>query len=329
VILLAGCRSVPPSVRLAAVGDILLDRGVARQMDRFGRDFPLAQVREELAAADLTFGNLESPVCRAGQAVPKPVVFRAAPERLAALTAAGFDLVSLGNNHVLDYGRAGLVETMRHLTAQGLRFVGAGRTAAAARSPVILERRGLRIAFLGFSAFLPEGVLLQPEKPGVAWLDPEAVEAHLGRARGQAEVVVVSLHWGVEYRSQPTERQRAWAHRFVQAGADLILGHHPHVVQGVEVYRGALIAYSLGNFVFDSPSRQVSTTALLECDLAAEGVVRAELVPLALRGCRPVRMEPEAAARTLKVWQQQAQQLGTEMAIIGNRGRIAVRRPAR
>jgi poly-gamma-glutamate synthesis protein (capsule biosynthesis protein) len=311
-------------VRLAAVGDILLDRGVAERMERFGEDYPFAEVRDELAAADVTLGNLECPVATRGHPVRKPAVFRAAPERLAALTAAGFDLVWLGNNHALDYGRAGLVDTMEHLTAQGLRFVGAGRTAAAARAPVVVERKGLRIAFLSFSAFLPEGVFVRPEEPGVAWLDPEVVEAQIRLARSQADVVVVSLHWGVEHSPRPLERQREQAHRFVDAGADLLLGHHPHVLQGLEVYRSALIAYSLGNFVFDSPSRQVSTTAILHCDLTAEGVIQAEMTPLAVRGWRPIRMEPDGVAKTLTQWQRQAERLGTTLEVTAGRARIEV-----
>jgi poly-gamma-glutamate synthesis protein (capsule biosynthesis protein) len=279
---------------LAAVGDILLDRGVAVTIERHGIDYPFAQVAGVLSAADIAFGNLECPLTSKGTKVPKQYCFQARPATVAGLTKGGFDLLSLANNHSMDCGRTGLVETMRVLERSGIRWCGAGRTLADAEAATVLTRKGIRIAFVGFSHLLPEGVFLRADRPTIAFASPDQVRRSVAAARSRADVVVASFHWGLEYDSRPHPRQVRLARTAVEAGADLVLGHHPHVLQGLELIRRhprqprpALIAYSLGNFLFDRRSGRALQSAILHCSVTRHGLVAAEVIPIQLDGIRP------------------------------------------
>ncbi len=275
------------TVTLAAVGDVMLDRGVARRIGREGPRWPFEKARDALRSADLAFCNLECPLSADGVKVNKRVCFKADPANVECLRDGGFDVVSLANNHTLDCGSPGLADTMECLDAARIRYTGAGDTPADAARPAIITAKGLRIAFLARNAWLPEGVWSRPDAPAGAYLDPETIESEVRDAARRADVVIVSLHWGREYRESPLDGQVEFAHRIVDAGADLILGHHPHVLQPVERYRGGVIAYSLGNFLFDSPLRNCRETMILRCRLSKSGVSEVEQVPVGIRDHRP------------------------------------------
>jgi poly-gamma-glutamate synthesis protein (capsule biosynthesis protein) len=279
--------SPEPSVTLVAVGDVLLARGVGRGIDRFGTDWPFEEVAQIIGSADIAFCNLECPVSADGVRVNKPIAFKGSPKTVDALSCAGFDIVSLANNHSLDCGRTGLRETTRCLEEQGIGYVGAGEDLAQASEPVIVEVDGLEIAFLARNALLPECVWLRPDAPGVAPLDTESIERDVRDAARRSDVVIVSLHWGVEYSRVPREQQKELAHRIVDAGAELVIGHHPHVLQPIEHYHGGVIAYSLGNFVFDSPFRKCRDSAILRCRLSRDGVSDVEMIPVRIVDFRP------------------------------------------
>lgn len=288
-----------PEVEVAAVGDILLDRGVARRIEREGTRVVFARVRSVISAADLSFGNLECPVTNRCQRAPQRIAFRASPRYLEALTDAGFDMLSLANNHSMDCGTTGLIETMRNLRRSGLRWSGAGQTRAEAESFVIVKLKGIRIAFLSFTAISPSADKpLRDNAPSVALASGSSVERAVVSARREADVVIVSLHWGVEYSYRPVAEQVSLAHAAVEAGADVVLGHHPHTLAGLEVLkrqttagtRPALIAYSLGNFAFDSPrwlGRRVTESVILRFRLTRAGLVSAEVLPVVLEGYLP------------------------------------------
>ncbi|MHB8418697.1 MAG: CapA family protein [Myxococcales bacterium] len=256
------------SLTLAATGDIMMHEAVkaaaatlaARNVgsastNHGGFDDLFSSVAPELHRVDLGFGNLEFPVApRAGRGT-KPFVFNASPIVLQALRAAGFSVVSCANNHAFDQGRAGVAETVENVVAAGLAEVGAGRDRAEAELPVQLNIHGIRLAILGFTARFNENLDVDdPKAPRVAPADPAAMQAAVAAARRQADFVIVSIHWGTEYAPAPDPGEEELAHRLVDAGAGLILGSHPHVLQPIEVYpaadgRLALIAYSLGNFI--------------------------------------------------------------------------------
>jgi len=260
----------PPPIRtvvrvtLGAVGDVLMQDAVKRSAEAHASEAPdggyswlFAPVADLLAQPDLTFANLESPVAPAASTGSRPFVFDAPPEAIAALRRAGIGLVSVANNHALDQGRAGLEETVRWLEAGGLPQVGAGVGPRRA-GPVRLERKGLSLAFLAYTYGLNQGGNACPaERPAcvqVSELDRERIVEDVRAAAAGADAVVVSIHWGTEYQPQPRAEDVELAHRLADAGALVLLGHHPHVLQPVELYRRpdgrtAVIAYSLGNFV--------------------------------------------------------------------------------
>lgn len=312
------------TVELVAVGDILLDRGVARRIGREGTAQVFAGVSDTLAGADVTFGNLENPLAARCHRSSKKISFQARPGSADALRGAGFDLLSLANNHTLDCGKSGLLETINHLRERGLRWAGAGPTLAAAEAHTILTVKGIKIAFVAFTDVEPESGPRRDGWRGVARASKFALRRAIVSARGHADVVVVSLHWGIEYASRPSARQRELAHTAVEAGADLVLGHHTHTLQGLEAVtqrgatgtRRALVAYSLGNFVFDSPpslGRRVVETVMLRCRLSKNGLVSAEVQPVILEKYLPRHASPPEAQDILARLGNLSAELGTDM----------------
>ncbi len=246
-----------PRVSLAVVGDIMLDRDPGQAM-LAGRD-PFAHVAKVLDGADLTLGNLECVVSKSGKRLDKSYTFRADP-RAIPLIANHFDGVSLANNHTGDFGHEALIETMDRLTKADVHYFGAGLDNKEAHTPWIAEKNGLKIAVLGYNEFNPKSFEAGPTTPGCAWSHDDLVVADIKAARAKADRVLTFMHWGEEYKDNPNERQTTLAHAMIDAGADVVIGNHPHVVQGTENYKGKLIVYSLGNFVFDeykdNPRRQ-------------------------------------------------------------------------
>ncbi len=237
-------------LHLTFVGDVMLDDGPGRVIAS-GRD-PLAHFDAQLRDADYTIGNLECPIATVGQAMASKIyAFRASPAVIPVLQGR-FDALALANNHSGDYGRAAFVETMERLDRAGLRHFGGGRDLASAHAPLWIEKKGLRVALLSYNEYKPRTFEAGPDWPGIAWSEDSQVldDIRAARAAG-ADLVIPFMHWGWERETAPGERQRELARRMIDAGADLVVGGHPHVTQGAEYYRGRLIVYSLGNFVFD------------------------------------------------------------------------------
>jgi poly-gamma-glutamate synthesis protein (capsule biosynthesis protein) len=268
-------------IELVATGDIMLARTVEERMSQYGSLYPFEATYPLLQAADIAVGNLETPFTVHGNPADKQFIFRAHPEHISALSTAGFDVLSLANNHILDFPPDSLDDTLAALEELGIATVGVGRGEAAAHTPAVLEVKGIRVAFLAFAASRWRS---SPEVPtatdpslafgtSVAWAEPEAVRKAVAQARQEADLVIVLLHTGTEYEAQANQEQRAVAHAAVEAGANLVIGHHPHVLQDVEVYRGVPIVYSLGNFVFDMDViERTRDTAILRAVLAQDGV---------------------------------------------------------
>jgi poly-gamma-glutamate synthesis protein (capsule biosynthesis protein) len=248
MLLSAFARAEP--VRLVFVGDIMLDDGPGKVVAA-GRD-PLAPFAALLADADYRIGNLECPLATTGKPMPEKIyTFRADP-RATRVLKGRFDAVSVANNHSGDYGRAAFVETMSVLDGAGIRHFGGGRNLVEAHAPLWIEKNSLRIAVLGYNEFLPRAFEAGADFPGLAWSEDSHVIADIRAARAAgADIVIPFMHWGWEYEDGANARQRQLAHAMIDAGADAVIGGHPHVTQGAEVYRGKPIIYSLGNFVFD------------------------------------------------------------------------------
>ena len=275
-------RSAEREVRLLAVGDVMLGRYIAKVMNSRGADYPFQEVAANLKRGDIVFGNLEAVVCDDGLAPvfpDKPFNFHASPSAAKALKTAGFHVMSLANNHAMDYGPEALAETRRLLEENGIIAFGAGEDIAAARTSVIITAKGVRFAFLGYGVAHSRRVYARRSGPGIAPIEINMIRKDIEAIRGKVDVLVVSLHWGKEYDTIPSQKQRQEAHQIIDWGADLILGHHPHVMQGIETYKGKVIAYSLGNFVFDQKKDGADWSIMLACTFRGKELHSVETIP--------------------------------------------------
>lgn len=248
---------------LVAVGDIMLDRGVARAIARHGWASILCCVRDRLRAADITFGNLESPLSTRGAHSPKDCVFRAHPSTVRVLIDGGFDIVSVANNHTMNSGRQTLLDTLDVLRRSGVRYVGARAEKSISWWPVHLQAGGLTVGFMAFT-----DLSFEDGSYSKVGRDLTKFAEKISTAARKVDLLVVSFHWGEEYQSVPSQRQRQVARVAIEAGADLILGHHPHVLQGMAALSGAPILYSMGNFVFDQRQGERMESAIFELNYA-------------------------------------------------------------
>ncbi len=274
-------------IRLAAVGDIMLDRVLGSAIMQGDIAYPLQETAPILAAADLSIGNLESALGESGVRQPKRYAFQAPRGAIETLSLAGLDLLSLANNHALDFGPESLLEGIEMLQAAGIRTVGAGKDASAAHEAAIIQVGGLRLAFLAYvnvpveaSGFDTRSWEALEGTPGLAWGDPERMAADVARARLQSDVVIVLLHSGFESWMRPNAIQQACARAAIEAGAQLVLGHHAHALQGVEFYGQGVIAYGLGNFAFQMDADPRSVILIAEID--STGVRQLEVMPVLL-----------------------------------------------
>lgn len=280
-------REVPAHVTLAAVGDVMLARTVGDRIVADGPGVAFAGVAPALSAADLVSANLECTLSDTGTPAAKGFTFRGPPASVEALVVGGVSVVSLANNHTLDYGPDSLANTEGYLDLHHIAHAGAGANLASARTPAVLERNGLRVAFLSYadvpvewSGFETRSWEAGAESPGIAWLNPAEVQADVANARRIADVVVVFMHFGIENETVPNDVQRAEARAAIDAGAALVIGHHPHVLQPIEWYGGGLIAYSLGNFIFDGADNPTTGSAILFVELTEAGVASFHLLPV-------------------------------------------------
>ncbi|MEY2621406.1 MAG: hypothetical protein RIT26_1226 [Pseudomonadota bacterium] len=266
----------PPAsdrVALAFVGDVMLD-DTPGQLIRRGID-PVRHMAHLLRDADVRIANLETVVATVGHAMPgKIYAFRAHP-RVLSVVRRHFDAVSLANNHTGDQGPEALAEMLGLVDAAGIGRFGAGRNLNMAHRPWLVERKGVRIAVLGYNEFFPRHFEADHDKPGIAWSEDDQVvrDIRLARERDRADVVIAFMHWGVEYERLASPRQRRLARLMIEAGADAVVGAHPHVTQEIDSHLGRPIFYSLGNFVFDGFEKTESNIAwMLRLEVDRGGV---------------------------------------------------------
>ncbi len=300
----------PPSqVVIVAGGDVSFGRDLGQTLLRDPEHDFFAPVAPLFAGADLRFVNLEGPLSDQKGETQSPwnlLTFTGPPAGAGALARAGVDVVSTANNHAWDYGHRALVETLDDLDGAGVRHAGTGRDAAAASAPVILERNGIRVAFVAVTDIWNLGSLRTHKAAAfVAGADEELLAASVAalRAERAADVVVVSYHGGVEYVHLPLPRARRILRAAIDAGADVVLGHHPHVLQGIEWHRGRPILYSLGNLLMRlSQTERKPTGYLARVTIRRDGAPAVEACPLAIDGFAPRRLaaDPEPRARAME-----------------------------
>jgi poly-gamma-glutamate synthesis protein (capsule biosynthesis protein) len=288
-------------VTLVAVGDVMLSRSVEERMrERNDYTYPFLKTADILRGADIAFGNLETPITEGeparpagGPVLPGEMMFRADPKVVEGLVYAGFDVLSLANNHLPDAGQKGLLDTFEYLDEVGISYVGAGEDDAKARRPVIKEVNGLSFAFLAYndSDVVPPGYFASSDRAGTAQMNIETLREDISRVGDQADFVIISMHSGTEYAPEPNDRQVAFARAVIDAGATLVLGHHPHVVQTSERYKNGYIVYSLGNFVFDQMwSLETRQGLIAEFTFSQDGIEKADLTPVIIENYAQPRL---------------------------------------
>ena len=288
-------QPIPPADTLSVVltGDILLDRGVRRTIEQRGVEHLFsAGVDSVLKAAQVAVGNLECPATKIKAPVQKLFIFRGEPEWLAVLHDHGFTHLNLANNHSIDQGREGLMDTRRNIVAAGMVPVGAGSTMDEASQPVLLGEQPRRVWLVASLRLALENYAYLTDRPCVS---QEPMDSLLGRVsrlrRDDPEaVIVVSLHWGGEHTLKPVPRQRLEAHRLIDAGADVLVCHHTHTLQTVEDYRGKKIYYSIGNFIFDQQKPLNSRACMVGLTVTKDSL-GVKTIPVEIRQCVPVVVE--------------------------------------
>lgn len=317
-------------VDLAAVGDIMLGSWIVDKVAAEGVDTPFDSTRHWIESADLAVGNLEAPLADQGERfMEKQYTFKVPTHMVKGIVNAGFDVLTLANNHIMDYGCGALKQTLAALDEAGLRHCGAGLNLTEACAPTIIEANGLRLAFVGLTTTYPDQFWATSTRCGTCRPTDEVMEQILAKCKAEADLTIINIHWGTEKNKTPNPDQIERAHRLIDLGADLVLGHHPHVLQGVEVYKGRLIAYSLGNYIFGSYSENAHTSMIMRITLDIDGMVKARLVPIhvfnAVVQFQPKELRGEGKAQVIRELQTLSAALNRGTNIIDDQGNILAR----
>lgn len=314
---------------LAAVGDLMLGNRTEPFLKQFGPDYPFTEVMPFLGQADVVIGNLESAISTRGKAVEnKKFTLRAGPLAAKALNEGNIRVVTLANNHSMDFGPLALKDTLAILDEHGILYTGAGLDLDDARSPAVLRIKGKTVAFLSYSLTFPLEFFASANRPGTAPGYAEYIKADIEKVRPMANIVVVSFHWGAELMTAAKDYQIELGRQAIDWGADVVLGHHPHVLQELEVYRGRLIAYSLGNFVFGSESNRTNFSMILLLTFRGKSLVKVEAVPLDVNNYRvkyrPRVLTGSAALEVLESITIASERFKTKMTVANDRGTILI-----
>lgn len=282
---------VTDSVSVTITGDILLDRGVRKVIEQKGADAVFSPfVDSVFQSSDIVIGNLECPATKIKEPSFKQFIFRAEPEWLFTLKQHGITHLNLANNHSVDQGRAGLVDTRENVVSAGMIPIGAGRTMEEAARPVLLTSSPRKVYVLASLQLALENFAYLSEKPSVSQEDFDTLVEHVRHLRSSEpdSYIIVTLHWGGEHTLQPVTIQRVRAHQLIDAGADALIGHHTHTLQTIEEYKGKPIYYSIGNFIFDQ-RKPVNTRACMVKLTITKESSHVETIPVEIIKCVPCR----------------------------------------
>lgn len=282
---------VTDSVSVTITGDILLDRGVRKVIEQKGTDAVFSPfVDSVFQSSDIVIGNLECPATKIKEPSFKQFIFRAEPEWLFTLKQHGITHLNLANNHSVDQGRAGLVDTRENVVSAGMIPIGAGRTMEEAARPVLLTSSPRKVYVLASLQLALENFAYLSEKPSVSQEDFDTLVERVRRLRLSEpdSYIIVTLHWGGEHTLQPVTIQRVRAHQLIDAGADALIGHHTHTLQTIEEYKGKPIYYSIGNFIFDQRKPVNSKACMVKLTITKESS-HVETIPVEIIKCVPCR----------------------------------------
>lgn len=325
------------NICVAIVGDMEVNRKDPEKV--------FDKVNPELRKADIRFGGLEASLSERGSPVGGKIVMRHDPKMVAAYLAGGFEVVAFASNHCLDYGMEPFLDTLELLDRHRIRYVGAGKNIEEARKPAIIEKKGTRVGFLSYLQLLPLGWWAHQTKPGVAPIredalygppyvneeDLEAMMLDIKRTRPNVDVLISSYHWGSSQSRTLTLSQRSVARAAIDAGADLVIGRHPHILQGIEVYKGKVIFYALGNFALDHAHPMflptVKESILVKCHIQDKAISRLSFCPVFLGedGRPEILTAQDGRAKTIfDSLQMLSQKLNTKIQFSGNEGLIGI-----
>ena len=297
--------ALPPLAPAQSEQDLILNFGgdltFANHFQKYVKkhySYPFAKF-PEFAAADISMANLETTFTFSDSAQPKMFTFKADPAYVKVLKNGGIDIVTIANNHIYDFGQEGLINTMAYLDSAGIAYVGAGINKQLAHRPVIKNVKGIRIAFLGYYGLKrhSDSHPATDDSAGTALRKLKLIRRDVKALRDSVNLIVVNFHWGLEKEHVPQEEQIYFAHKTIDYGADLIIGHHPHVLQGIERYKNRYIVYSLGNFIFGGNSRTYEQTAVFQArvNLNSRNIEGFSILPLEVRHWQPRLMHGKAA----------------------------------
>ena len=301
------------TLKILAGGDVMLGSWVEKVIEENGYDYPFRRLISVIDDAQIVFVNLEAPFGSSDSAYEKTYTFHVSPDLVEVLVAGKINVVSLANNHILDFGLADLKETFKTLDRYNIQFSGAGLNISDARKPAIFEVNDIKIALVSYSLTFPEEFWATDTTAGTCFPYHTFFYDDLTRFKRQNDLVLVSFHWGAELMNSPKDYQIELAHNAIDAGADLILGHHPHVVQGIEIYKGKIIVYSLGNYIFGSYSENARDSMLLKFFCVTDGIERCKIYPISVYN-KEVEFQPYLLKDSDKVsFFQELQQLSLEL----------------
>ena len=271
-------------ITILAAGDIYLGGSATNYLKQNGYAYPFEYTKNILHNADIAMANLEAPLTNRTDAfMEKEFVLKVSPDAVGAIKSAGFDVLTLANNHIMDYGPGGLQDTVDILNKTGIKHTGAGKNSKAARTPVIVNIKNKKFAFLAYSLVFPKEYYATDDSSGTAQGVFDNIKSDIKNIKKDVDIIIISFHWGEEQMKYPKEYQVKFARLAIDNGASLVIGHHPHVIQGVEKYKNGLIFYSLGNFAFGSfgqaiPERAEGLVAILS--FSQNGGISGEIIPL-------------------------------------------------
>lgn len=317
-------KGSPGKVSLGLGGDVTFALEMAQLVEAYGPDYPWRNLGDLLREYPLSVVNLEGPLCspvHKASSSQASYPMRGDVSCAPAMAEAGIDGVCLGNDHAMDFGSPGLEEALNVLRMAGIVATGAGPSLRAALQPAVLrEGEGGEVAILSFSDVGPASYAAGEDRAGVAPAEAAVVEEAVRRAAGEYPYVVVFMHWGEIGSAEVTDRQRELASICARSGADLVVGCHPHVVQGMEVVEGVPVFYSLGNLVFYSQGEEGKRGIFLGCRFADGRLERVEIFPVLIEAGRPEPMSGSAAEDFLRAWSARCP--GEELGISERNGRI-------
>ena len=298
------CRSRDEIVLIFG-GDVMLDRGIRAAIESKGFHHFTASIETELSEADFSFVNLECPATTLHTPLNKKYVFRADPAYLPELHDAGVTHCILANNHSYDQGRDGLISTAANLEQANITPVGFGIDQETACAPVLINKNGISVAIFSSVTLPLESWIYAENKPGMCQATIEDLCQQISdfRSKHPSVHIIVTLHWGVEYQSTPTSHQREQAKQLVMAGAEAIVGHHPHVIQSYEEINGRPVFYSVGNLIFDNKNIKTHDGILVKL-IVGKDEMKVKVIPYRSHDNVPIVMEAPEGEELFARWQK-------------------------